>query len=224
MKNHKPKIFCIGLNKTGTTSLGGFLEQHGFFVERQAIGERLLKSYLERDFKTIIKRCKKSSATVFQDIPYSLPYTFIALDQAFPEAKFILTLRDSPNQWYESMLTFHSLKFNNGKKPDAEALKNSKYIYKGWAWELMNGVYIKDKPETYDKADFIKVYELHRQMVTDYFNNPNKLITINLAAKPDVNRLCQFLEIEPKTTVFPRISSEDIASKNYKLNFLGIKK
>src|SRR5690606_36194360 len=173
LKNHKPKIFCIGLNKTGTTSLGAFLEEQGLQVERQVKGERLLKPYLERDFKVIIKSCKRSSCNVFQDVPYSLPYTFMHLHTAFPNAKFILTVRDTPEQWYQSILTFHSQQFNKGLKPDVESLKNSKYIYKGWAWDLMNEVFIKNNPSIYDKKSFIKVYNNHNETIIDYFKNQN---------------------------------------------------
>ena len=76
-KNSKQKIFCIGLNKTGTTSLGLFFEKAGFNVAKQHEGELLLRSYINRDFKEITKYVTKSKYSVFQDVPFSLPLTFL---------------------------------------------------------------------------------------------------------------------------------------------------
>ena len=97
----EPKIFCIGRNKTGTTSLKYVLKQHGYKVGNQRKSELLIDHYANRNFKRIAKFCEK--ATVYQDVPFSLPYLYIYLDNVFPNAKFILSVRNSPIEWYESV-------------------------------------------------------------------------------------------------------------------------
>jgi hypothetical protein len=77
----KPKIFCIGLNKTGTTSLKTALRTLGYEVGNQRKAELLLNDWYKRDYKDLIQYCKGAEA--FQDVPFSFPFTFIALDQAF---------------------------------------------------------------------------------------------------------------------------------------------
>src|SRR5690606_32403789 len=99
-------MFCIGLNKTGTTTLETGLKAFNYKMGDQKTGELLFKDWYKRDFKKIIALAKTADA--FQDAPFSFPFTFIALDQHFPNAKFILTVRDSPEQWYKSLTTFHS--------------------------------------------------------------------------------------------------------------------
>lgn len=89
----KPKIFCVGLNKTGTTSLKKEMENLGYIVGDKKKGRNMIDFWAKREFKPIIRFCK--TAEFFQDAPFSFPYTFIALDQAFPNSKFILLLRDS---------------------------------------------------------------------------------------------------------------------------------
>src|SRR5437763_5861921 len=90
---NKQKIFCIGRNKTGTTSLTKAMMELGFITGNQGRAERLIDCYKLRNFKPIIAYCK--TAQFFRDVPFSLPFTFIALDVAFPGSKFILTVRDS---------------------------------------------------------------------------------------------------------------------------------
>lgn len=220
-KSSRPKIFCIGFNKTGTTSLGYFLEQSGYKVAKQREGERLLPQYIDRDFKAIISYCKKSSSEVFQDVPFSLPNTFVHLDNAFPKSKFVLTLRDSADQWYRSILNFHSKIYNKGEWPTAESLKQSKYIYKGWSWDLMHNVFDTSAENMYSKNEFVEKYEKHIDHVRDYFKNKeDKLIEINLSETKDFSKLCDFLNLETEHTEFPRITSQDIASKNFECKFL----
>lgn len=217
----KPKIFCVGLNKTGTTSLGSFFEHCGYKVARQREGEALLPQYLKRDFNSIINYCKDSEANVFQDIPFSLPYTFSHLDCAFPNAKFILTLRNSDIIWYQSILKFHSEIFNNRNIPTFVSLAKSKYIYKGWAWDLMHDVFISDKNDMYNEMEFLAVYNAHKTSVDRYFSHkPNKLLSINLSNEADFSKLVKFLDISTDLKTFPKITSSDIANRNYSLKFL----
>ncbi|MCB1230178.1 MAG: hypothetical protein KDN19_07930, partial [Verrucomicrobiae bacterium] len=95
-KFEERKIFCIGLNKTGTTSLHDVFEQFGFSVGEIRRGERLIEQWAVRDFAPIIDFCHTAEA--FRDCPFSLPFTYAALDAAFPNAKFILSIRDSAEQ------------------------------------------------------------------------------------------------------------------------------
>lgn len=132
----KPKIFGIGNNKTGTTSLKIAVEDLGYSVGNQRVAENLHREWAQRNFKPIINYCK--TAVFFQDFPFSKPFTYIALDQAFPKSKFILTIRDSPEQWYNSITKFHAkLWGKDGRVPTKDDLENANYIFKGRPW-LMN--------------------------------------------------------------------------------------
>ena len=87
----RPKVFCIGQNKTGTTSVEAVLKQLGYKMGNQAKAELLIHDWAKRDFKEIVKFCR--SADAFQDIPFSNDFTYEILDYAFPDSKFILTVR-----------------------------------------------------------------------------------------------------------------------------------
>ena len=82
MNESQKKVFVIGRNKTGTTSMMVALKALGFTVGSQARAEMLLEDWAKRDFRRIVEYCK--SADTFQDVPFSLDYTYVVLDYAFP--------------------------------------------------------------------------------------------------------------------------------------------
>src|SRR5690554_812633 len=77
-KDSDPKIFGIGANKTGTTSLKAAMRAMGYSIGDQRIAENLVTDWAKRDFARIVEYCR--SAQFFQDIPFSKPYTFVVLD------------------------------------------------------------------------------------------------------------------------------------------------
>jgi hypothetical protein len=190
----KQKIFCIGRNKTGTTSLAVALRELGYVVGDQVRAEYFLPDWGRRDFSRIVRYCY--SAQAFQDIPFSLPYTFQAVDMHFPGSKFILTVRDTPEQWYESLIKFHSNAKGLGKERMASltALKEVTYRYKGFAYDARVLVHDCIEDDPYNKQILIDHYNFHNQMVRDYFRNrPQDLLILNVAEKGAYPKLCNFL-------------------------------
>lgn len=200
-KQHK--VFCIGFNKTGTTTLEQTLIQLGYKMGNQAKGELLFLDWFKRDFKSIIKHC--NTADAFQDIPFSLPYTFMMLDQYYKNAKFVLTVRDSELQWYESLTKFHSKLWGEGKRlPTAEDMKNATYRYRGFTYESFKLIYNTPDDDLYNKAILTKLYKLHNYTVEDYFRgNPEKFLIINVSKSSDYAKLCTFLGKPVKADDFP---------------------
>jgi hypothetical protein len=200
------KVFCIGCNKTGTTSLEQALDDLGYRVGSQPRGEGLLPQYLARNFRPILEFCK--SAEAFQDVPFSLPYTYVLLDHYFPKAKFILSVRDSAEQWYESCVRADSAMFGGGALPTADILKTATYSYPGFMWDAQR-VVVPDaviESEPYHKPSLLNFYETHNDSVRDYFKWRGNMIEINLDRPGDYRRLCKFLEREPIGDGFPRLN------------------
>src|SRR5699024_9079165 len=131
---------------------------------------------------SIAKYCKAYEA--FQDVPFSWPYTFIAMDQFYPGSKFILTVRDNAEQWYESLIGFHSNMFSNGRVPTAEDLKKANYAYKGFIWKANRMVYNTPEDNPYKKDIMLRNYRQHNTLVKEYFRvRPNDLLVLNVAEK-----------------------------------------
>lgn len=193
--NHgnEPKIFGIGNNKTGTTSLKKAMEDLGYKVGDQRQAELLHTEWAERNFQPIINYCK--SAEFFQDFPFSKPFTYVALDQAFPNSKFILSVRDDADQWYNSITKFHAkLWGKDGRVPTKEDLKNGNYIYTGRPWEMNRLTYTTPEDNPYQKDLLVQSYIDYNNSVIEYFRHrPQDLLVLNLAEKNAYRKLCEFL-------------------------------
>ena len=150
------KIFNIGLFKTGTTSVEAALRDLGYKLGDQPRGELLLHDYAKRNWKPIIKFCKTAEA--FQDAPFCFPFTYQTLDIAFPNSKFILTVRDSAEEWYKSLTSFH-LKVHGGKgnAPSKQDLKEATYRYVGFAWDVNRILYETPEDDPYNKEMLLKL-------------------------------------------------------------------
>lgn len=190
-----PKVFCIGKNKTGTTSVEVIFNKIGLAVGPQVEAELLLRNWAKNDFKPIINYVKYRG-TAFQDIPFSVPKTYKVMDKAFPNSKFILTIRDSPEVWYKSLTTFHGKLFGKeGGTPTKQDLMNATYIHKGWAWEAKKLIGLPfDENDIYNKEYLIKNYVDYNNEVMKYFKDqPEKLLVINLKEANAAKKICEFI-------------------------------
>ncbi len=202
LSSNKAKVFCIGLNKTGTTSMAKTLNDLGFIVGSQRLAELLLDDWGNRDFRSLINYCYTAQA--FQDIPFSLPYSFQALDGYFPNSKFILTVRDNSEQWYNSLTQFHAKFFGKGKIPTINDLKEADYIYPGYIYKLFTWTFNTPEEDPYNKNMLISNYEIYNAVVQDYFKfRPEVFLMINLSESNSYQKLCKFLGKPYHNETFP---------------------
>lgn len=203
LSKNKLKIFCIGAGKTGTTSIEKALSDFGYNMGNQSEGELLLDDYIQRNFKAIINFCKTADA--FQDAPFCFQHTYQALDQYYPKAKFVLTIRDSDTVWYQSLVRFHSKLFADGKRiPTWKDLKQAPYRYKGYTAEVRKNVFgIFEYEAPYHEEKLKKYYNTHNASVADYFKNKNNLLILNISEPEAYQKLCEFLNKKPLYDVFP---------------------
>jgi hypothetical protein len=196
------KVFCIGFNKTGTTSVRVALEGLGYRVGNQPLAEALITDWARRDFSRIIEYC--NTADAFQDIPFSLPYTYQSLDAAFPGSKFILTIRTNADIWYRSLTTFHAKVFGGGKIPTEDDLARATHRFKGWALCAMQAISAFPDGDPYNKECLVRAYGSHNARVQEYFRDrPRDLLTINLSTEGSFQAFCDFLGKSPQSDCFP---------------------
>jgi len=199
------KVFCVGRNKTGTTSIEAALRSFGLKLGLQARGEMLKGDWAKRDFARILDLCRTADA--FQDVPFSSPYTFQAVDAGFPGSKFILTIRDSAEQWFESLLRFHTKIVGKGRLPTADDLRAFEYRYKGYLWDSFVMSYGDDEGLLYNRDAYIASYLDHNRSVTDYFRHrPGDLLVLNVGDPGAMQKLCQFLGVPYHGQAMPHLN------------------
>ena len=172
------KIFCIGLNKTGTSTLADALRILGLNVDE--FSKELLEDVINRrDFSGIHKRINQHDA--FQDWPWPLIYK--ELDEFYPESLFILSERRSPITWLES-LKAHSLRTD----PNNHCRK------------LAYGFNYPHEDEDYH----IKFYINHNQEAKNHFKErSHKLLTMCIEKNDGWRKLCEFLDLAEPEAKFP---------------------
>jgi len=204
---HNGKVFCIGCNKTGTTSIGVALESLGYRVGDQQVAERLIGDWARRDFRRIVEYCH--SADAFQDVPFSLDDTYQALDEAFPGSKFVLTVRGSADEWFDSLTRFHTRLVGKNRLPTAEDLRSFEYNKPGWMWEAHRAIFLGGADESllYNHEYYKQQYVAHNHAVQKYFRRRRgDLLVLNLGTSNAMDSLCRFLGHERGKRRMPHLN------------------
>lgn len=199
------KVFCIGANKTGTTSIARVFRQLGLQVGNQAQAEMLVHDWARGDFRRLIHHCRYADA--FQDLPFSLPGSFRALDAAYPGARFILTVRESPRAWFESLLGHHRRLAGHDRTPTAADLRQVGYRYPGFVLDVLRLSYGADEGQLYDRQRYCQHYREHNASVKAYFSErPQDLLVLDVGHPNAMRRLLTFLGVPYEGQRMPHLN------------------
>lgn len=189
----EPKIFCVGRNKTGTTSIHRIFSELGIPVGAQREAEQLAPDWGVGRYDRI-EQYVRYGGIAFQDVPFSLPDTFREMDERFPGSKFILTVRDSADVWYSSVVRFQSKLFGNGNLPTKEDLQNATYVHKGWVWKMNRLIHDTPEDDLYNAEMLKRSYLEYNASVKDYFRGqPEQLLVVNLKSADAAQKISTFL-------------------------------
>lgn len=193
-QRNKTKIFVIGFNKTGTTSVEKALSEFDLILGHQRTAERLMLDVVKEEMGSLNKYCLTAEA--FQDVPFSAPYVFKHLDTHYPNSKFVLTIRDSDEQWFNSIVRFHSkLWGENGLPPTQHELEKANYVTQDYALKVSKFMY---GDELYNEKIYKSIYNNHNKEVISYFKDrPDDLLVVNVAKKEDYKKFCNFIGENP---------------------------
>jgi hypothetical protein len=126
------------------------------------------------------------------------------LDYAFPGSKFILSVRDNEDQWYESFMRFHRKRLGIQDRPIVkEDLLNDPYRHKGFVWDANSIIYSTPEKDPFNEGVLKEHYLRHNEDVITYFRFRNELLVINLKDLGSYQRFCAFLGVEPVYEEFP---------------------
>lgn len=198
------KVFIIGYNKTGTTSLKRLFENWGFSIGDEAVGHILTEDWLVHGRTDRILRFVET-AQVFQDKPFSTDGLYKVLDEAYPDALFILSVRASDQEWYDSWIRHHVNRYSGDPKrlPTLEELKeNRNWLYKGYFFD--SDAMQWGEENIYNEKVYKAGYNRHIAEVRAHFEGrPGKLLEICLSRPGEFGRLKAFLKVESDDAKFP---------------------
>ena len=174
----RPKVFCIGFQKTGTTSLHAALEALGYRTAAVAGRDWSAERLAAEGASLCVETARDFDAV--QDMPW--PLFFRELDEAYPGSKFILTVRD-PEKWFASIEGHFGA--NEG--------------------EMQAFVYgRKAAAPAGNKARYIETLQAHEAAVRAHFaGRAQDLLIMNLEAGDGWRELCAFLGSPVPETPFP---------------------
>ena len=179
----EPRVFCIGLNRTGTTTLGDACQLLGYSrlgwerTEQSFFSHRLLKAWERGDTGYLAKVASRYQ--VLEDLPWPLVYQEMA--EAFPDAKFVLTRRASVEQWLESQ---------------------TKHTAQGKGYGMHRKIYgaltVAEDPDAYRTF-----YERHLCDVRDFFAGTDRMTELCWEHGDGWPELCSFLGVPIPDEPFP---------------------
>lgn len=183
MKQKGVKVFGVGLQKTGTTTLGECMRTLGYL--NRSYDHRALHHLRKGNYKKIKETMDKYES--FDDEPWARLYKFA--DEAYPKAKFILTTRKSSQAWYGS-LTKHC----------------DRILFNGHRKFLFGSMFPRE-----NKQAFVNVYEEHNKAVIEYFKGrEEKLLVLSFdgANRDDAwEKIGAFLGCEVPSLAVPKKNS-----------------
>lgn len=214
-----PRVFCLGMQRSGTTSFGNFCETELGLVRRgfyHSITNEWTRAWMEGKPGRIFASPDFRTGEIFEDDPWWCPGFYQRLASEFPDAKFVLLTRDE-TRWFRSLMA-HS----NGRSPghtdlhatiygrtkDFEALLRDSQA-KGQSFKSLNwqGLSLEGQAEHY-----ITAYRMHTQNTLEWFDKhaPDRLLHVTLEDPQKFAKVARFLGYPDKD--WPDIHVNAIAS------------
>jgi hypothetical protein len=195
------KIFCIGLPKTGTSSLHAAFQILNIPSLHNPMDLRLQAYHGEYNFKSEVNwRALCNFGENF----------YKQLDKTYPGSKFILTIRDHA-KWLPSIERQISRspgwgKFKIQNKWSLNPLMSSMFGGAEWKYHMSNALVRIEIFGTcvYNKEQMLAIYQQHYKNVIEYFKDRADFLVMNIESGDGWNKLCSFLDIEvPDGINFP---------------------
>jgi len=184
LKRRKPvgsqKVFCIGLQKTGTTTFQKCMEALGY--DHKGNSPEIFAKWRSGQKSALFDIIEKYDS--FDDVPYFVLYKEIFAEYG-PRAKYVLTLRKSPDVWLDSM--------------KAHALAS-----RTWTSNFGN-IYGYDFPHGQEDT-FLNFYNAHSKNVREFFSEQganDSLCELCWENGDGWTELCRFLGKPKPAAPFP---------------------
>lgn len=200
------KLFCIGFNKTATTTLELVLRNSGLRMPKQLDQETYLAPVIEAKGYDKL-RAFAEDYDALQDLPFSQNNSYVACDALFPGSKFILTVRD-PQGWVESYIRYYKREFgleDESTFSEASFLGKTQYLHLNYVHSLLRRMLVEEQMGqpvvrwdlAFDRDFLISVYQRRNAEIRSYFEQrKDDFLELDPSLEKDTGRLLTFLDIK----------------------------
>ncbi len=175
-----PKVFGIGFQKTGTSSLGRALEHLGYRVIASGlnVGRPISEAAILKNVARVLENYDAA-----EDSPW--PFIYKHLDRMAPNSKFVLTVRD-PDRWLGSVVRH----FGSDSS------------------DMREWIYGHACPAGHEDV-YLEKYLAHNGEVKAYFaDRPGDLLVMDFEKGDGWDVLCDFLGKPAPGKRFPKKNTE----------------
>ena len=192
-----PKIFCLGLSRTGTCSLSVALDELGYSVYHMCF--RLLRYSPENPGIVQLNERWAEAFDVQADAPVAAIYQELA--KRYPFAKFILTTRD-PEEWGQAMAGF---------------VKRYRRLFKYVPYPRVSRVFAATYGADWDvkePREFSAFYRNYVREVREFFSERgeyDRVLELAICEGEGQARLLEFLGRPVQNKAFARVDVFDLS-------------
>jgi sulfotransferase family protein len=190
------KVFCIGAHKTGTTSMAEALSMLGYDVFPELLwydDPSLQDDFYAGRYSRVAALIDRYEA--FEDSPFNHSDFYVWLYERFPEARFILTVRDTANliashkRWYAKLHEYVLAR-------DERLAACARMLYRT-EYGQRSGID--------DECALARIYEARNRAVRDFFQaNRAAFLELDIEKEPQPWRVvCEFLGEPVPSSAFP---------------------
>jgi hypothetical protein len=185
------RVFGIGLHRTGTRSLDAAFRLLGLDSWHWKSAHEAKAIWLEMNAEGRSQTLEKYYA--LSDLP--IPLLYRQLDLAYPNSKFILTVRNE-GAWLASVRRHWSAEHNRFRA----AWDTDPFTHK-----VHTALYGQKE---FSEETFRERFERHNREVIDYFANQigdGSLLIVNMDKNPGWRGLCEFLDLPEPSEPYPEV-------------------
>jgi hypothetical protein len=192
------RVFCIGMNKTGTSTI-----KHCFEILRlgpiaspktydRAIRQQIEHFYKHKSYEEMLDLAEHFKA--FEDRPWNMWTMYRHAHRRFPDSRFILTVRD-PQSWWRSTERWITV-----TKPGVMARYEQHLRVHEPSQESMTESYLRYNAE-----------------VQAYFEGTGKLLVMDIEKGDGWEKLCAFLDLPVPIEAFPHANRQQYTPEDAQL-------
>jgi sulfotransferase family protein len=183
------RIFCVGLNKTGTSTM-----KHCFEILRlmpiaspktygPEVRKRIRHFYKHKNYEDMLDLAQGYRS--FEDRPWNMWSMYRQLHERYPDSLFILTVRDEESWWRSTE------RWITVTKP-----------------EVLPRYQLHLRVHQVSRESMVESYLRYNREVEAYFAGTGKLLTMNLEGGDGWERLCKFLDVAVPAVDFPHANPQ----------------